>query len=196
MSKANNKPKKEKTPSPPGTDLAIIAWLWICGVLVWFFPTYADLTGAWVWPFRVVSYALYLIALLSTAVGIGKLRNSQFLIHLGIGAVFLGAAYGLHWWSTSVGTEWIKVTIRLGSVVLVMIASIMWLSAIPHLFQRPPLAADQQASKDIGAGEQSHGVLVNRGSRTSTAVALIVAVLTVVSAALPLVRWWLTGDGT
>jgi hypothetical protein len=70
--------------------------LLVWGIILNYFPTFADIHSGWVWLFYIPGYIFPIIGVIGTLVELGKLPKNEFLRSLGIAGGFISGAVAVY----------------------------------------------------------------------------------------------------
>ena len=150
---------------------------------------YAALPAGWTWPFRGLGYMFYAIGAVAAIFGLSNFTNSRFLQYFGTAAGFGVFAYLFHRWASDVAAFGWSLLLRV--IVLVSAAGALpyLLLSIPFLFLKPqeptsPSAMGNGAPKSVDNTSGSR-------SRFELIAGIIIALLALLTAAVPLIKAWL-----
>lgn len=170
----------------PGKYLSISAGLVVCGILIYYFPLYAGISGGWVWFFRVPSYILYILGFLGALVGLNEIKKNKFTGYLA-GAIFLGGiAYLLHWITTQFNVPALNLILRIVGLVVICIAALLFFYGLPNLFPSRP----KETTSTGGSRSSSKSAFAGK-TTFENVVRILVALTSLIAALIPLISKWL-----
>ena len=186
---ANNESPQRKT-HPPGADLGIAAGIAIWGMMLNYFPIYANIPPGWALIFIIPGYICYVVGFLGAAIGLGAIFKSEFIFPAGIGTFLLVSAYLLHRSTgSSVSAGWTCLLLmKLGVLILAGLGIMFLLASAPLLFHKVEgQPRDNQTSSESTSGTTQSGHTTAK-SKSEQVISLIVAILTLLAALAPILR--------
>lgn len=190
-----NHTAKAKSPkedsSPPGLHLALSLAVWLCGVMIGYFPMYASIPPEWAWPFKGLSFIFYAFGAVIALVGLRNVTNSKFLTHVAMGIGLAIPAYVFHLWARSTEAFFFSLGLRLLVLVMASFSLLYLLLSIPYLFTRPSgtILSQDEFSNTVARPEATQGVQPPK-SRLEHIAGIIIATLALLTGLVPLVKAW------
>ena len=190
--KTNSKKSKAKAKTnsfkPRGQDLSVAIGLLIVGIMFFYFPNYASISTPWSWIFYMMAYVLYFLSLVGTVTGLSKLvKNSEFVKFTGIAFIFGAITFLLHKWSQSSNMfSWFTLLLKLLALSSAIFTTLAISVGLPFIWDVNPETEQKRNLNDRDSEKETP-----RKSRFEQIVSVVIAVITLLTALVPLLKVWL-----
>lgn len=174
-----------KDPSGAPKDIAFGAAFWVVGLIVRFFPAYAGIEGMAENLYAVASVGCYAIGFLGVAVGVSKLKSSEFAKDGAVAFTLLTIALLIEIFFVSAAPTWLRLMLQHVMLVLVIFAVFGLAIGLSRLFDDHPHESDANLGEELDQTFADSNMNTGRwNTRSEFILGVIVAFLTLASVLL------------
>ncbi len=184
----NHATDEKQSSNPPSLNLSLAGAFLIYGIMLFYFPGYAKISSPWSWIFYFLAYAFLLFSVAGTVVSLSAITKSEFVRFAGFGLAFGFIAFLLHNWSeTQNAAELPAILLKFSALIFAMIGVGGIAMAIPHLKNKQSSDITDRAQTTGSTAQESKPVK----SRFEQFISVIIALLSFMTALVPLIKVWL-----
>lgn len=179
MANKNNKNKKVKKENPPFLGLAIAVMFWMWGILLFYIPTYLNLSDNLI--FNILGFLSMTISFAGAFVEMSNLRKNEAYSYWGVSLVFLIPAILLH-----LAIDYYDISNPLSTVIKIILLILLFIGfpfipiGFAYLFEKPK---DEKKSSELSPKEKAE----ERSKKIQLSASIIITILSLSTAIIQLI---------